>query len=323
MSENGTLAGAVTAVDPDGHALSYAVLVNGVAQPPGTVALAHGTLSFASNGAFVYTPSPDQSQSDHFTFQASDGLRTSQSAVVNLQVNFVNQPPSFVAGASQTVTEATTAVELTVSRWATNIADGAGDPAGQMLNFQVTNDNNSLFAVQPAIDASGNLTFTPAPYASGTANITVELTDNGGTLNGGVITSAPQTFAIDVKFVNQAPSFTVTTNAAEASPTVNELDPRLSGAIATYNQPWAATTQNGPGDNAAGSGAQTLTYGSLGIPIRACSPSSRPSTPAAETSASRWPTTRLARPASPSSWPTAAAGKIRRPARPSPSRSTR
>ena len=38
--------------------------------------------------------------------------------------------------------------------------------------------------------------------------VTVPLQDNGGTANGGVDTSAPQTFTITVTAVNDAPSFT-------------------------------------------------------------------------------------------------------------------
>src|SRR5262249_16054830 len=44
----------------------------------------------------------------------------------------------------------------------------------------------------------GKLTFTPAPNASGTALVTVVLHDDGGTANGGVDTSQPQSFQINV-----------------------------------------------------------------------------------------------------------------------------
>ena len=52
--------------------------------------------------------------------------------------------------------------------------------------------------MQPAIDAAGNLTFTPAPNARGIAQITVRLLDNGGTANGGVDASAQQSFQIEI-----------------------------------------------------------------------------------------------------------------------------
>ena len=76
------------------------------------------------------------------------------------------------------------------------------------MNFDVQNDNNGLFSAQPAIDANGNLTFTPGTDIVGTANVTVTLHDNGGTANGGVDTSAAQMFTISVTPVNHAPSFT-------------------------------------------------------------------------------------------------------------------
>jgi len=52
-----------------------------------------------------------------------------------------------------------------------------------------------LFFIQPKIDGSGNLTYTPAANRSGTATVTVRAHDNGGTTNPGDIdTSAAQTF---------------------------------------------------------------------------------------------------------------------------------
>ena len=62
--------------------------------------------------------------------------------------------------------------------------------------------------MQPAIAATGTLTYTPAANANGTATVTVRLQDNGGTANGGQDTSAAQTFTITVTAVNDVPSFT-------------------------------------------------------------------------------------------------------------------
>ena len=101
----------------------------------------------------------------------------------------------------------------TVTGWATGISPGGGsDESSQVLNFIVTNNNNSLFSVQPAIDATtGTLTYTPASNGNGSATVTVMLQDNGGTANGGVDTSAAQTFTITVNTtssVNHAPAGT-------------------------------------------------------------------------------------------------------------------
>ncbi len=71
--------------------------------------------------------------------------------------------------------------------FATGISAGPADEAMQSLTFTVTNDNNALFTVQPDIDeVTGDLTFTIAAGAVGTATVTVTLMDDGGTANGGV-----------------------------------------------------------------------------------------------------------------------------------------
>ena len=69
----------------------------------------------------------------------------------------------------------------------------------------MSNDNNSLFDVQPTISPTGTLTYTPAPNANGLANVTVLLRDDGGTANGGKDTSLPQTFVINVTPVDEVP----------------------------------------------------------------------------------------------------------------------
>jgi len=108
----------------------------------------------------------------------------------------VNGPPSFTKGPDQLVNENAPAQSIT--NWATNIIAGSPDEAGQTLTFIVVNDTNALFSVQPAISPNGTLTYTPATNAYGLAHVTVVLKDNGGTANGGVDTSAPQTFTITV-----------------------------------------------------------------------------------------------------------------------------
>ena len=54
-------------------------------------------------------------------------------------------------------------------------------------------------------DTTGYITYTPATNVSGTATITVTVTDNGGTANGGQNTVS-QAFTVNVTPVNQAPT---------------------------------------------------------------------------------------------------------------------
>src|SRR5439155_1419775 len=66
---------------------------------------------------------------------------------------------------------------------ATNIVPGpatATDESGQKLTFDLTTDNDALFSTLPRIDPdTGELTFTPADDAFGTAKVTVKLSDDG------------------------------------------------------------------------------------------------------------------------------------------------
>ena len=84
---------------------------------------------------------------------------------------------------------------------------GAPYEEGQTLIFTATNDNNTLFTAQPSVDVlSGTLTYESAPNAFGQAVVTVILHDDGGTANGGVDTSPPQTFILTVNGVNDPPT---------------------------------------------------------------------------------------------------------------------
>jgi hypothetical protein len=122
-----------------------------------------------------------------------------------------NTAPSFTKGADQVVLE--DAGAQWVAGWASNLSAGSAyGESAQTLNFIVTNTNNALFAVQPAIAANGTLTYTPAADANGSATVTVQLHDNGGTVGGGVDTSAGQSFTITLTAVNDAPSFTAGPN---------------------------------------------------------------------------------------------------------------
>jgi methionine-rich copper-binding protein CopC len=141
---------------------------------------------------------------------ANGGVDTSAAQNFSITLTAVNDAPSFTAGPNQTVNE--DAGAQTVNPWATAISAGPPDESGQTLTFNVTNNTNpALFSAGPAVSPTGVLTYTPAADAFGVATITLTLSDNGGTANGGVDTSAPQTFTITVNSVNDAPSFIAVT----------------------------------------------------------------------------------------------------------------
>ena len=133
---------------------------------------------------------------DSFTYRANDGSADSNVATVTITVRAVNDAPFFSPGPDVTAQVDSGSYS---AAWATAISAGAGE-ISQTVTFQVTgNTNPGLFSAEPAIAANGTLTFTPAPGATGSATVTVVLRDDGGTANGGVDMSAPQSFTITVR----------------------------------------------------------------------------------------------------------------------------
>ena len=94
-----------------------------------------------------------------------------------------------------------------------------------MLTFDVSNNNNALFSVQPTVNAAGVLSYTLAANASGTASVDIFLQDNGGTP--GDDTSPTQTFNITVNTIADTPSVT--------RATVNEDGQTASGLVISRN----------------------------------------------------------------------------------------
>jgi VCBS repeat-containing protein len=215
--------------DSDGNTLT-AILVSNVS---------HGTLVLNAVGSFTYTPAAGFTGSDSFTYKANDSTTDSTVVTVTITVNAVNNAPSFTKGANQTVLE--DAGLQTVNGWATGLSPGPSNESGQVLDFIVTNNNNSLFSVQPAIAANGTLTYMPAANANGSATVTVSIHDNGGISNGGVDTSGTQTFTVTVTSVNDPPvaaddaAYSTDENAElnQATPGVLGNDTDIDGNLLT------------------------------------------------------------------------------------------
>jgi hypothetical protein len=227
----------MTGSDADGDSLTFSI----VSGP------SHGTLGpvvfvNATTSTVTYTPALNYNGGDSFVFRANDGNGGTDDATATITILPVNDPPSFLAGPTITVLEDAGAQSFT--NWATAISPGPSDESAQTVTFTVTNDNPSLFTVQPAVSSTGTLTFTAVTNAFGSANITVTAHDNGGTLNGGNDTSAPQTSSITVTAVNDEPSF-----VKGPDQTVNED----AGAQSVAN--WATSISAGPNE-----GGQSLTF---------------------------------------------------------------
>ncbi len=201
--------GVLTASDADG------VSVTGSGTTTLTLTGTAGEIDSYLNtaSAIRYTGAGDANGEDSatITLTANDqghtgagGGTSVQLATINIDITAVNDEPSFTKGADVTVGEDSGAYS---AAFATNISAGPADESGQTLSFHVMNNTNvGLFATAPAVAANGTLTFTPADAQNGSANITIELRDDGGTANGGDDTSQSATFTINVTAVNDDPT---------------------------------------------------------------------------------------------------------------------
>ncbi|WP_131588685.1 cadherin-like domain-containing protein [Mycolicibacterium phlei] len=135
----------------------------------------NGTLTLNPDGTFSYTPNANFHGVDSFTYKASDGLLTSNTATVTITVASVNDLP--VAGPdSYTINEDSTLTG--------NVLGNDTDPDGDGLSV--------ILATEPkngtvTLDGDGTFTYTPAPNFNGGDTFTYLVSDGqGGTAIGTV-----------------------------------------------------------------------------------------------------------------------------------------
>ncbi|MEA1960700.1 MAG: hypothetical protein U9N81_05370 [Bacillota bacterium] len=169
--------------DVDNSELTLSATSNNMTLIPNDNLSFNGT---GENRTITVLPLANQSGSAVITVNVSDGEKYSE-ASFTANVYPVNDIPSFTKGPDKTVN--LNAGAQSFSGWAAGISAGP-DENSQNVEFYTSNNNNALFAVQPAISSSGTLTFTPAPDKSGNAQVTTYLQDDGVSDNGGQDTSA-------------------------------------------------------------------------------------------------------------------------------------
>ncbi|MFK7737072.1 MAG: Ig-like domain-containing protein [Pirellulaceae bacterium] len=172
----------------------------------------------SSDGTLTFKPSTDANGTAVVTVVAVDNgasdapnVNTSAPQAFTITISPVNDAPAFTSGSDVAVDEDSGAYS---QPWATDIAAAAGlltdpptasDEAAQVVDFAVTNDLPALFTVQPSVSSDGQLEFTPAENAVGSAVVTVTAVDRGPADGQNVNTSAPQTFTITLNPINDPP----------------------------------------------------------------------------------------------------------------------
>ena len=157
------------------------------------------TVKYTAAGAGVWTNRYDGTSSGNDTPNAvavDAGTNVFVTGVADgvmrtIKYAFVPSP-----GANQTVTESGSGA---FPGFIVSFSAGPANEAAQTISFTVTNDNMTFFSAQPIINPAGLLSYTVVSGVTGLVTVTVHAVDNGGTANGGVDTSAAQTFTLSVK----------------------------------------------------------------------------------------------------------------------------
>jgi hypothetical protein len=159
------IAAAITlsATDVDGNSLTFTVVTGPL----------HGTLSgIAPN--LTYTPAQNYFGADSFTFQASDGSLTSNTATVSINVGSVNDAPIALADAV-VIAENSGTVLIDV------LANDQDVEGGPLTLTAVSVPTSGTAAIQ-----AGSIAYTPAMNFAGVATFTYTVSDGSATATGTV-----------------------------------------------------------------------------------------------------------------------------------------
>ncbi len=209
--EDRPVTGTLRGEDIDGNPLRFMIVTPA---SKGTV-----SVSNPASGVFTYTPHPDKNGNDSFSFNATDGTSTSNTANVIIAIETVNDPPVIEKIANQKLGEDDSLTGLTFT-----VDEGGGeDEDDQILKISATSSDNNLIPDENIIvdftdtqgDANkGTISIRSLPDAHGTATITIIVDDgaNEATTNFEVFIRAsndpPTISAIENQSINEDTSIT-------------------------------------------------------------------------------------------------------------------
>ena len=178
INEDVAANGVLSATDVDSAVLTYSIVTNG---SKGTAVITN-----AVTGAYIYTPNPNATGSDSFTFKVNDGQVDSNIATVGVSIAALNDAPIANNGTLNTNED--------------NAANGilsASDVDGNALTYSiVTNGGKGSAVITNA--ATGAYTYTPTANAIGGDSFTFKVND-------GQVDSGFATITVNIAAVNDAP----------------------------------------------------------------------------------------------------------------------
>ena len=211
------------ATDPDGDTLTWSI----------SSAATHGTATASGTGtsnAIGYTPNANYNGSDSFTVQVSDGNGGTDTIIVNVTINAVNDAPVLTAGATLNYTEnaVATVIDTTITLTdvdSANMVSATAQITGSYVNgqdvlgFTTQNGISGVFnAATGTMALTGSATkanyvtalrsvtyFNNSNDPSASARTVTWIVNDGGASNN---TSTPVTSTINVTAVNDPPTAT-------------------------------------------------------------------------------------------------------------------
>ena len=155
---------ALVASDPDSDSLTFTIT-----SQPSHGALGEITPLDSTSATVEYTPTPNYSGTDSFTFRASDGTANSNEATVDVTINPVNDSPEAIDQSLDAPAGRTIEITLTAS-----------DPDGDELTFSIVEgpQKGTLGPVERASDTSATVSYRPDSDQSGSDSFTFRATDD-------------------------------------------------------------------------------------------------------------------------------------------------
>jgi DNA/RNA endonuclease G (NUC1) len=195
----------------------------------------HGAVT-GSDGGRTYVPAHDFVGDDSFTYRVSDGIGTSNTATVTLNVLEVNDDPTAVND-TKTADEdgplTFEAADLTA-----NDTAGPANENGQTLtvtSVTATGDTHGAVSL-----AGGEVTYVPEANFNGSASFTYQVCDNGISVGASDPKCASATVSVAVAPVNDAPT------AANDTKTTDEDSPLVfAAADLTVNDTAGPASESG------------------------------------------------------------------------------
>ncbi len=174
--EDTPFSGTLFGFDADADGLTYTLVDN-----DGGAAV----ITNASTGAFTYTPAADVNGTRSFSYKTSDGVVDSATTPVSVNINAVNDAPSFSHLGNQYYVPGTIGAQ-TLNAWAHSFNMGATDEDSTQsvaaFTVNVVSDPNSVLSGTVTVNNTGDLSYILTGN-TGDAALEVFLQDDSGSIN--------------------------------------------------------------------------------------------------------------------------------------------